>query len=74
MHKPIDIIITNTINKIRNKFENFNVLSEENNYFYENKNLPFVDKLINNDINTWIFVGVILISFLIIIMIIFYKK
>jgi len=80
------LIIFNNI-KNSNNVENSNNVGNLNNAenlnnienFYsngdnENKQNTFIDKLINNDINTWIFIGMILISFVIIIMIIINKK
>jgi len=66
------LFIKNNIIKITNKLENFesdNIIN-----LIDNDNILFFDKLANNDINTWIFIGIILISFIIIIMMILNKK
>ena len=64
--------IENKINNI-NTQENFNINTQDNNVFNENNNSTFFNKLVNNDINTWIFLGIILISIIMIIMIILQK-
>jgi hypothetical protein len=60
--------------KIENKINNFNTQenfnTQDNNEIEENNNSTFFNKLANNDINTWIFIGIILISLIMIIMVI----
>lgn len=71
--------ISNTINDTNSNnaindanIENFiSDLEIKNNNSSQN---TFFDKLITNDINSWIFLGIIMISFTIIIMIMFNKK
>ena len=57
-----NILIKNNIIDVKNKLETF-----------DSDNIDFFDKLANNDINTWIFIGMILISFIIIIMVVLNK-
>jgi len=73
--------INKNINKNSNSNDDINKNSNDNisnyqqleNFFsdtdQENKNILFFDKLANNDINTWLFIGMIVIGILIIIMI-----
>ena len=74
----IDIVTNDTHNELNatNEYNELDATNEYNelNATNEYNELNFIDKLIKNDINTWIFIGIILISFIIIIMVMINKK